>query len=88
MSSFGENVRARRIELGMTLRKVEAASGVSNGYISQIELHDMSVGLDKAIMLAAALQTDVYALAGFTLPEHLVIDEDKLLDREREVQVV
>jgi len=37
MSKLGETLKKSRINLGLTLRQIEDASGISNAYLSQLE---------------------------------------------------
>jgi transcriptional regulator with XRE-family HTH domain len=37
MPSLGETLKAARISMGLSLRDVEARTGISNGYLSQLE---------------------------------------------------
>ncbi len=63
--TFGENVRARRLELGMTLQQVADYFDATRGYIWQIETDNVGVGLMQGMKLASALKTNVYVLAGY-----------------------
>lgn len=57
MTEIGTRLRARRLELRMTLRELEESSGVSNPLISQIETgHVENPGVNTVAKLARALR--------------------------------
>lgn len=67
-NQFGSLLRELRERLGLSLRQVEASSGISNSYLSQIESGRVGAPSPKIIeKLASALQTpylDLMRMAG------------------------
>ena len=61
---FGENVKARRNELGISQQELSAITGYSQQYHSRVEAGEMNVKLDTMQVLAKALQTTIFALLG------------------------
>ena len=62
MKVFGVQVRAKRLELGLTQQDVAAALGYTTSMISQIESGDVLPNFDKALQLARYLQMDMAEL--------------------------
>lgn len=56
--ALGGRIRRRRRELGLTVRDVVARSGLSRGYISQVENGIRGMSMDSVVVLAAALRVD------------------------------
>ena len=61
---FGENVKARRNELGISQQELSAITGYSQQYHSKVEAGEMNVKLDTMQVFAKALDTTIYALLG------------------------
>lgn len=85
--TLGEKLRQAREERGLTLREAEDRSGVSNGYISQIEsgsvkqpspqrLHALAqaYGIDYRELMVMAGHVPVEAGGGLELPPGLAFD--------------
>lgn len=68
MSTFGAAVRARRLELGMTLQEVADYAGTTKSYVWELENRGKNVGLALAVKVAACLTTNVYGLLGVATP--------------------
>jgi transcriptional regulator with XRE-family HTH domain len=71
--ALGKLLRDRRTKLGLSLRSVEERSGVRNNTIVRFEQGEFATpDPDKLGRISAALDlslSDVYALAGYPLPE-------------------
>ena len=61
---FGENVKARRNDLGISQQELSAITGYSQQYHSRVEAGEMNVKLDTMQVLAKALQTTILDLLG------------------------
>jgi transcriptional regulator with XRE-family HTH domain len=59
---FGDRIRARRAELGLSQEALAHRSGLQRAYIGQVETGMRSVGLDNLGRLAKALEIDLGAL--------------------------
>jgi transcriptional regulator with XRE-family HTH domain len=72
---LGDRLRARREELGLSLRDLERKTGVDNGTIVRIEQGAFSAPRpDKLSRIADALDlslADVFALADYVVPSEL-----------------
>src|SRR5437870_5240835 len=72
---LGDRLRARREELGLSQRDLEAQTGVDNATITRIERGAFSAPRpDKLTRLADALGlslADVFALAEYVVPDEL-----------------
>ena len=65
--TFGERVKARRLQLGATLEEIGNKVGVTNATVSRWETGEiLSVRTDKLIPLAKALDTSSSYLLGLT----------------------
>jgi transcriptional regulator with XRE-family HTH domain len=63
--TVGERIKRQRQRLGMSLRDLEARSGVSRGFVSRLERNERTqLGLEVAKQLAQALGVTVDYLAG------------------------
>lgn len=83
MGTLGENLKARRKELGLTQPEVEAASGIAQSNISRIERGEIpNPGIETLTALALALKTDVDALRAGESGYRVVYD-DRYPNRER-----
>ena len=58
LREFGERVRARRQQLGISQETLAARSGLHRTYISSVELGERNVSLRNIIVLAQALEHD------------------------------
>lgn len=54
MTDMGKQLEQARRSRGWSLRQAESVSGISNGYISQIERGDVEPSLDVLLRLATA----------------------------------
>lgn len=76
-------LKNRRLELGLTMREVATALGVSEATISRYESGDIhNMGIDKLQALAKILRCSPVYLMGFDVPLHsteLLPDESQLL---------
>ena len=61
VTSVGERIRRRRLELGLTLREL-ATEGLSIGYISRLETGDRQPGLKALRKLGERLRVSPYWL--------------------------
>lgn len=61
-AEMGETLRARRLDLGLTLREVASRSSVSFGYLSEIERGTKEASSEVLVNLAAALDVPLSAL--------------------------
>lgn len=68
--TFGENVRARRHDLGMTLQDVADISESAKSYIWDIEKDHVNISLHKALRVSFALKTNIYGLVGTITPNN------------------
>ena len=68
MTTFGQAVRSRRIELGMTLQEVADQVQSSKSYIWEIENRDTNPSIYLAVKVAKCLKTNVYGLMGIATP--------------------
>jgi len=64
MTRLGEQIRERRRALGKTLKDVAGATGLSVGFMSQIERNQTVPSLSSLGMVAKALQTTIGDLMG------------------------
>ena len=55
MKQAGEQIRARRQELGWTQRKLAQKAGISTGFLSDLENGKRSVGAENLLEIASAL---------------------------------
>ena len=62
IKELGENIRARRVGLGMTQQDLEARSGVSICTLSRIEKGVVEVGILKLFYIAEALGCNICEL--------------------------
>lgn len=63
--SLGSNIRAIRIEHGITQQKLALMTGVSRSYLWKIEIGTADVGIDVLIRIARALDMPVRDLIQF-----------------------
>ena len=56
---FGDRIRARRAELGLSQEALAHLAGLQRAYIGQLETGMRSVGLDNLARLAKALEMDL-----------------------------
>ena len=56
--AFGDRIRARRQELGMTQESLALASGIARSYIGSLEGGQRNPSLDNIARLAQALEID------------------------------
>lgn len=66
--TFGNAVRERRLELGMTLQEVADEVQCSKSYIWEIEKTTTNPSVFLAVKLALCLKTNVYGLMGIATP--------------------
>lgn len=59
----GERIKKLRIEMCLTLRQLEAATGISNGFLSQVERGRQDMSLSRAVLLAKFLGVSVDYIA-------------------------
>ena len=55
---FGNRIRSRRSELGLSQEALAHRAGLQRAYIGQLESGMRNVGLDNLTRLARALETD------------------------------
>ena len=56
---FGDRIRAKRAELGLSQEALAHRAGLQRAYIGQLEAGMRNVGLDNLTRLARALETDL-----------------------------
>ena len=61
---YGDRIRAKRKQIGMTIKQLADASGCSLTSISKYERNEVIPIADKACRIATALHTSVEALFG------------------------
>ena len=66
--AFGERMRARRRELGLTQETLAERCGLHWTYLGQIERGRRNIGLLNIVRIAAALETSVSDLLGDLQP--------------------
>ena len=66
--AFGERVRARRLELGMSQEALGEVAGLHRTYVSSLERGHRNVALINIVRLAAALDVDPADLVGGIKP--------------------
>lgn len=59
---FGQRVRERRLELGLTQQELAERVGLHRSYIGEIELGKRNVTLKNAEKIAKALQVSIASL--------------------------
>ena len=67
-SPFGQKVRDRRVALGLTLRDLAVAMGVSSVYVWDVEMGRRGIAHDRAAALAAALRVSARTLGRWAGP--------------------
>lgn len=71
---LGEVLRVAREGLGLSVRRLAARAGVHHATLARIELGEQRPGPETLQLLALALEldeADLFALAGYRLPERL-----------------
>jgi len=63
LSSFGERLKKRREEKGLSLRQIETATGITNSNLSKIERNKISPSLDAAALISSCLGESLDYLA-------------------------
>jgi len=56
---FGNNLRAKRIEVGMSQEKLALVSNIDQSYVGRIERGSVNVTLEKAYTLSEVLGCDI-----------------------------
>lgn len=56
---FGNNLRAKRIEAGMSQEKLALVSNIDQSYVGRIERGSVNVTLEKAYTLSEVLGCDI-----------------------------
>lgn len=64
LKAFGDRVRTRRTDLGLSQEALAEQSGLHRTYISSLELGGRNVSLANILRLAAALDLDPGELIG------------------------
>ena len=67
--AIGQTIRARRLELGLTLQALADASGLSTAFISQVERNEAAASMVSLMNLARALDVSVAMLMEIPLGE-------------------
>ena len=78
---LGENIKKRRIELGLTQKKLASNLGVSNVSLSQYETGDVNIPLATLNELANILETTVGKLIGTKEEIEYTTDRQTLLNK-------
>lgn len=78
---LGENIKKRRIELGLTQKKLASNLGVSNVSLSQYETGDVNIPLSTLNELANILETTVGKLLGTKEEIEYTTDRQTLLNK-------
>lgn len=55
---FGQNVRARRLDLKLSQEKLADAAGVDRTYVGSVERGERNLSLQNIVKLATALQVE------------------------------
>ena len=74
VTPLGVLVRQRRLDLSLSLRDVEALSGMSRARLSRVEQGQRNLTPESLALLAQPLQlplADLYEAAGFPIPGQL-----------------
>ncbi len=69
MYAVGERIKARRIELEWTQEQLAKESGLSKGFLSDLEAGKRSVGADSLLAIATALGVSMDYLMKGGVPE-------------------
>lgn len=59
---FGQKLRAKRKELGVSQEKLALLSNIDRSYVGRVERGEMNITLEKAYELAEALGCDIREL--------------------------
>ncbi|WP_277218155.1 helix-turn-helix domain-containing protein [Peptoniphilus vaginalis] len=59
---FGNNLKKRRLEMGLSQEKFAEKCGLHRTYISSIECYRRSISLDNIQKIADALEIETYEL--------------------------
>ena len=78
---LGENIKKRRIELGLSQKKLASNLGISNVSLSQYETGDVNIPLATLNELANLLQTSVGKLLGTKEEIEYTTDRQTLLNK-------
>ena len=73
---LGEQIKARRAELGLTLRDVAASTGLSATFLSSLERGIANPTLESLRKVSNALNTPILRLSGTTREPSLVVRAD------------
>lgn len=66
--AFGRNVRARRIEMGLSQEKLGERAGLHRTYVGSVERGERNLALDAIWQLADALEASPGDLVGASPP--------------------
>ncbi len=83
MSDIATEIRKHRERCGMSLTDLSEASGVSRGYLHQIEKGASSPTLDKLTLLAGAMGVPVSTLLGEMSMATLSLNERRVIEAYR-----
>lgn len=85
MGEFGARLRELRLGQGLSLRKLEEATGVSNAYLSQIESgirpRPSADILQKLAPVLGVSLRELLEAAGYLREEELTVSEEAEVDR-------
>ncbi len=64
-AAFGDKLRAVRLSKGIQQEKLAWIAGIDRSYVGKIERGETKITLEKAYMLARALECDIVELLPF-----------------------
>jgi transcriptional regulator with XRE-family HTH domain len=64
-AAFGDKLRAVRLSKGIQQEKLAWIAGIDRSYVGKIERGETKITLEKAYMLARALECDIIELLPF-----------------------
>ena len=64
-AAFGDKLRAVRLSKGIQQEKLAWIAGIDRSYVGKIERGETKITLEKAYMLARALECDIVELPPF-----------------------
>ena len=65
-AAFGDKLRAVRLSKGIQQEKLAWIAGIDRSYVGKIERGETKITLEKAYMLARALECDIVELLPFS----------------------
>ena len=78
---LGENIKKRRIELGLSQKKLASQLNISNASLCQYEVGDINIPLTTLTEIATILNTTVGKLLGKQIDIEYTTDRETLLNK-------